>query len=82
MTSAAPARKPYRKAPPQHRETRHTVPSFREEVSESVLPSASPETSAQPDPFQESLSDADRIKDTGILGLLDFNTNQQVLHDQ
>lgn len=52
MTSAAPARKPYRKAPPQHRETRHTVPSFREEVSESVLPSASPATSAQPDPFQ------------------------------
>lgn len=52
MTSAAPARKPYRKAPPQHRETRHTVPSFREEVSESALPSASPATSAQPDPFQ------------------------------
>lgn len=27
MTSAAPARKPYRKAPPQHRETRHTLPT-------------------------------------------------------
>lgn len=52
MTSAAPARKPYRKAPPQHRETRHTVPSFREEVSESVLPSTSPATSAQPDCFK------------------------------
>lgn len=26
MTSAAPARKPYRKAPPQHRETRHALP--------------------------------------------------------
>lgn len=26
MTSAAPARKPYRKAPPQHRESRHTLP--------------------------------------------------------
>lgn len=26
MTSAAPARKPYRKAPPQHREMRHTLP--------------------------------------------------------
>lgn len=26
MTSAAPARKPYRKAPPQHRETRHAPP--------------------------------------------------------
>ncbi|XP_069544785.1 tight junction-associated protein 1, partial [Brachyistius frenatus] len=27
MTSAAPARKPYRKAPPQHRETRHAPPT-------------------------------------------------------
>uniref|UniRef100_A0A3Q0R470 Tight junction associated protein 1 (peripheral) n=1 Tax=Amphilophus citrinellus TaxID=61819 RepID=A0A3Q0R470_AMPCI len=27
MTSAAPARKPYRKAPPQHRETRHALPT-------------------------------------------------------
>lgn len=27
MTSAAPARKPYRKAPPQHRETRHALPA-------------------------------------------------------
>lgn len=27
MTSAAPTRKPYRKAPPQHRETRHTLPA-------------------------------------------------------
>ncbi|XP_073691298.1 tight junction-associated protein 1 isoform X2 [Garra rufa] len=62
MTSAAPARKPYRKAPPQHRETRHTVPVFREDVSGSALPSANPESSAQPDPCQESLSDADRIK--------------------
>ncbi|XP_069394879.1 tight junction-associated protein 1 isoform X2 [Paralichthys olivaceus] len=26
MTSSAPARKPYRKAPPQHRETRHAMP--------------------------------------------------------
>lgn len=62
MTSAAPARKPYRKAPPQHRESRHTVPSFREEVSGSALPSVSPVTSSVPDPCQESLSDADRIK--------------------
>ncbi|XP_042592283.1 tight junction-associated protein 1 [Cyprinus carpio] len=62
MTSAAPARKPYRKAPPQHRETRHTVPVFREDVSGSALPSASLAPSAQPDPCQESLSDADRIK--------------------
>ncbi|KAK7140689.1 hypothetical protein R3I94_013082 [Phoxinus phoxinus] len=62
MTSAAPARKPYRKAPPQHRETRHTVPVFREDVSGSALPSANPGSSSQPDPCQESLSDADRIK--------------------
>lgn len=27
MTSAAPARKPYRKAPPQHRESRHGLPA-------------------------------------------------------
>uniref|UniRef100_A0A671K0R4 Tight junction-associated protein 1-like n=1 Tax=Sinocyclocheilus anshuiensis TaxID=1608454 RepID=A0A671K0R4_9TELE len=47
MTSAAPARKPYRKAPPQHRETRHTVPVFREDVSGNALPSANPAPSAQ-----------------------------------
>ncbi len=52
MTSAAPARKPYRKAPPQHRETRHTVPVFREDVSGSALPSANPAPSAQPDHCQ------------------------------
>lgn len=32
MTSAGPARKPYRKAPPQHRETRHGMPVFREDL--------------------------------------------------
>lgn len=37
MTSAAPARKPYRKAPPQHRETRH------------VLSTAPPPPAPQPD---------------------------------
>lgn len=31
MTSAAPARKPYRKAPPQHREVRHAPPVFRDD---------------------------------------------------
>ncbi|KAG1941641.1 hypothetical protein F2P79_016043 [Pimephales promelas] len=56
MTSAAPARKPYRKAPPQHRETRHTVPVFREDVSGSALPSGSPASSAQPDPCQVTFS--------------------------
>ncbi|KAM4771956.1 tight junction-associated protein 1 [Rhinophrynus dorsalis] len=32
MTSTAPNKKPYRKAPPQHRETRHEPPGTREEV--------------------------------------------------
>ncbi|XP_029927105.1 tight junction-associated protein 1 isoform X2 [Myripristis murdjan] len=50
MTSAAPARKPYRKAPPQHRETRH------------ALPAALPPPAPQPDLSQEALSDSDRIK--------------------
>ncbi|KAL0964334.1 hypothetical protein UPYG_G00322420 [Umbra pygmaea] len=38
MTSAAPARKPYRKAPPQHRETRHSLPAFQEDLSGSTPP--------------------------------------------
>uniref|UniRef100_H2LDI9 Tight junction associated protein 1 (peripheral) n=1 Tax=Oryzias latipes TaxID=8090 RepID=H2LDI9_ORYLA len=46
MSSATPARKPYRKAPPQHRETRHA-------------PSSTPPPPPQPD---EVLSDADRIR--------------------
>ncbi|XP_034407597.1 tight junction-associated protein 1 [Cyclopterus lumpus] len=50
MTSAAPARKPYRKAPLQHRETRHAPP---------VGPSPS---APQPDINQEVLSDSDRIR--------------------
>ncbi|XP_078016652.1 tight junction-associated protein 1 isoform X1 [Epinephelus lanceolatus] len=50
MTSAAPARKPYRKAPPQHREIRHT------------LPVAPPPPAPQPDINQEVLSDSDRIR--------------------
>ncbi|MFT7805935.1 tight junction-associated protein 1-like [Arapaima gigas] len=33
MTSAAPARKPYRKAPPQHREVRHGTTQFRDDLS-------------------------------------------------
>nr|XP_029496682.1 tight junction-associated protein 1-like [Oncorhynchus nerka] len=61
MTSAAPARKPYRKAPPQHRETRNSLPLFREDLSGSTPPAhtAGPNL---PDPCQDSLSDADRIK--------------------
>uniref|UniRef100_A0A8B9GHX5 Tight junction-associated protein 1 domain-containing protein n=1 Tax=Amazona collaria TaxID=241587 RepID=A0A8B9GHX5_9PSIT len=31
MSSAAPSKKPYRKAPPQHREIRHEVPIIRDE---------------------------------------------------
>lgn len=33
MMSAAPARKPYRKAPPEHRESRQSQPMFREDLS-------------------------------------------------
>ncbi|XP_036402171.1 tight junction-associated protein 1 [Megalops cyprinoides] len=58
MTSAAPARKPYRKAPPQHREVRHTVPTFREDLGGTAPAPAAP----QPEPSQDSLCDADRIK--------------------
>ncbi|KAM7409166.1 hypothetical protein PAMA_002730 [Pampus argenteus] len=50
MTSTAPARKPYRKAPPQHRETRHT------------LTPAPPPPAPQLDINQEALSDSDRIR--------------------
>ncbi|KAF1371448.1 hypothetical protein PFLUV_G00278220, partial [Perca fluviatilis] len=50
MASAAPARKPYRKAPPQHRETRHGPP---------VAP---PPPTPRPDTNQEALSDSDRIR--------------------
>ncbi|XP_076023716.1 tight junction-associated protein 1 isoform X3 [Genypterus blacodes] len=50
MTSAAPTRKPYRKAPPQHRETRH------------ALPAATPPPAPQPEVSQEALSDPDRIR--------------------
>ncbi|XP_045067474.1 tight junction-associated protein 1-like isoform X4 [Coregonus clupeaformis] len=63
MTSAAPARKPYRKAPPQHRETRNSLPSFLEDLSGSTPPA--PAHTAGPNPpdsCQDSLSDADRIK--------------------
>ncbi|XP_034040497.1 tight junction-associated protein 1 [Thalassophryne amazonica] len=50
MMNSAPARKPYRKAPPQHRETRHS------------LPAAPPPPVPQPDVNQEALSDSDRIR--------------------
>ncbi|XP_055358327.1 tight junction-associated protein 1 isoform X2 [Betta splendens] len=50
MASATSARKPYRKAPPQHRETRHS------------LPAAAPPPAPLPDINQEALSDAERIR--------------------
>lgn len=50
MTSAAPARKPYRKAPPQHRESRHG------------LAVATPPPAPQHDITQEVLSDSERIR--------------------
>lgn len=50
MTSAAPARKPYRKAPPQHRETRHNQPVFLDDLSGS--PSATSEHPAHPESTQ------------------------------
>ncbi|KAK2824744.1 hypothetical protein Q5P01_021919 [Channa striata] len=52
MTSAPPARKPYRKAPPQHRETRNALPAD----------SPPPPPVPQPDINQEALTDADRIR--------------------
>ncbi|KAF7710684.1 tight junction-associated protein 1 isoform X2 [Silurus meridionalis] len=62
MTSAAPARKPYRKAPPQHRETRHNQPVLREDVTGSPTATRDSPAPAQHAPSQESLSDADKIK--------------------
>lgn len=52
MTSAAPARKPYRKAPPQHRETRHNQPMFREDLSGSPTATCDSPAPAQHTPGQ------------------------------
>lgn len=52
MTSAAPARKPYRKAPPQHRETRHNQPVFREDLSGSPTATCDSPAPAQHAPSQ------------------------------
>ncbi|XP_029448712.1 tight junction-associated protein 1 isoform X2 [Rhinatrema bivittatum] len=38
MTSAAPAKKPYRKAPPQHRELRHETSALRDEQDGALTP--------------------------------------------
>ncbi|KAI4879898.1 hypothetical protein NFI96_016060 [Prochilodus magdalenae] len=52
MTSTAPARKPYRKAPPQHRETRQSLPVFQDDLSGSHTATGNPPVPAQPDPSQ------------------------------
>ncbi|XP_018580551.1 tight junction-associated protein 1 isoform X2 [Scleropages formosus] len=63
MTSAGPARKPYRKAPPQHREIRHGASHFRDDLTGSTGSASVPAALLpQPEPCQDSLSDADRIK--------------------
>ncbi|XP_069811567.1 tight junction-associated protein 1 [Dendropsophus ebraccatus] len=46
MSSTVPTKKPYRKAPPQHREVRHEPPGHREEVVEQPLSSQDPVTEA------------------------------------
>ncbi|KAI6071751.1 Tight junction-associated protein 1 isoform X2 [Aix galericulata] len=52
MSSTAPSKKPYRKAPPQHREVRHEVPIIRDEQDGVILAEQS----------QEPLTDAERMK--------------------
>ncbi|XP_078069645.1 tight junction-associated protein 1 [Mustelus asterias] len=53
MNNTPTTRKPYRKAPPQHRENRHEPPVFRDELDGTAIPSES---------SQDPLSDGDRIK--------------------
>ncbi|XP_078398923.1 tight junction-associated protein 1 [Cetorhinus maximus] len=53
MSNTPTTRRPYRKAPPQHRENRHEPPAFRDELDGTAIPS---------ELSQESLSDGDRIK--------------------
>uniref|UniRef100_A0A8D0H6X2 Tight junction-associated protein 1 domain-containing protein n=1 Tax=Sphenodon punctatus TaxID=8508 RepID=A0A8D0H6X2_SPHPU len=52
MTSTAPSKKPYRKAPPQHREIRHNLPILRDDQDGVILAEQS----------QEPLTDAERMK--------------------
>ncbi|XP_074845830.1 tight junction-associated protein 1 isoform X1 [Carettochelys insculpta] len=52
MTSTAPSKKPYRKAPPQHREIRHDLPTLRDDQDGVLLAEHS----------QEPLTDAERMK--------------------
>ncbi|XP_032072510.1 tight junction-associated protein 1 [Thamnophis elegans] len=52
MTSTVPSKKPYRKAPPQHREIHHELPILCDEYDGVILAEQN----------QESLTDAERIK--------------------
>ncbi|XP_039198696.1 tight junction-associated protein 1 isoform X1 [Crotalus tigris] len=52
MTSTVPSKKPYRKAPPQHREIHHELPILCDEYDGVILAEQN----------QEPLTDADRIK--------------------
>ncbi|XP_033000406.1 tight junction-associated protein 1 [Lacerta agilis] len=52
MTSTAPSKKPYRKAPPQHREIRHELPILRDDQDGVILAEQS----------QEPLTDAERMR--------------------
>ncbi|TSK42130.1 Tight junction-associated protein 1 [Bagarius yarrelli] len=62
MTSAAPARKPYRKAPPQHRETRQNQPMFQEDLIGSPTATCDSSAQAQLASSKESVSDAEKVK--------------------
>ncbi|XP_051880236.1 tight junction-associated protein 1 isoform X2 [Pristis pectinata] len=53
MSNTAATRKPYRKAPPQHRENRSEPPIFRNELDGTAVPT---------EQSQEPLTDGDRIK--------------------
>ncbi|NWR73858.1 TJAP1 protein, partial [Centropus unirufus] len=47
MSSTAPSKKPYRKAPPQHREIRHEVPIIRDDQDGVILAEQSQVTACQ-----------------------------------
>ncbi|XP_019715938.1 tight junction-associated protein 1 isoform X2 [Hippocampus comes] len=74
MSSAAPSRKPYRKAPPQHREARHGPAA-------APVPTSPPQTQAPDDSQEEVLSDSDRIRilqqqNEDLRGRLTFSTRK------
>ncbi|XP_077351368.1 tight junction-associated protein 1 isoform X2 [Festucalex cinctus] len=78
MSSAAPSRKPYRKAPPQHREARHALAA-------AAVPTTPPQTQApddcqvkaqtfRPPPLQPSPLAYKRQRDLSSLSSLEFGT--------